>query len=268
MVHPAAGNWSGTLLNGLLARYPQSAALPRAGIVHRLDKDTSGLMVVGKTLAAVTALVRAIAGARGAPPLPGDRARQGAGGAVQRRGADRPRSADARCAWRSSPRASRPGPTSSGIADRRRPAARCAAPCTPGARTRSACTWRRAACRWSATASTAAGRRSGIERQALHAAELAFAHPLVGPAARLRLAPCRATWRRRWRQLDRFSRLDAGPAGIAYNHGHSFRCDRPGAPRSCRRPTDRRDPSRPDRTRVCISTTGQRLRTGPAAFQT
>jgi 23S rRNA pseudouridine1911/1915/1917 synthase len=61
VVHPAAGNWSGTLLNGLLHRYPQSASLPRAGIVHRLDKDTSGLMVVGKTLVAVTALVRAIA---------------------------------------------------------------------------------------------------------------------------------------------------------------------------------------------------------------
>ncbi len=61
VVHPAAGNWSGTLLNALLARYPASAALPRAGIVHRLDKDTSGLMVVGKTLAAVTTLVRAIA---------------------------------------------------------------------------------------------------------------------------------------------------------------------------------------------------------------
>jgi 23S rRNA pseudouridine1911/1915/1917 synthase len=61
VVHPAAGNWSGTLLNGLLSRYPQSSALPRAGIVHRLDKDTSGLMVVGKTLVAVTALVRAIA---------------------------------------------------------------------------------------------------------------------------------------------------------------------------------------------------------------
>ncbi len=61
VVHPAAGNWSGTLLNGLLARHAGAAALPRAGIVHRLDKDTSGLMVVGKTLEAVTALVRAIA---------------------------------------------------------------------------------------------------------------------------------------------------------------------------------------------------------------
>jgi len=61
VVHPAAGHWSGTLLNGLLAHHPAAATLPRAGIVHRLDKDTSGLMVVGKTLQAVTALVRAIA---------------------------------------------------------------------------------------------------------------------------------------------------------------------------------------------------------------
>jgi 23S rRNA pseudouridine1911/1915/1917 synthase len=61
VVHPAAGNWSGTLLNALLAHHRCAASLPRAGIVHRLDKDTSGLMVVGKTLAAVTALSRAIA---------------------------------------------------------------------------------------------------------------------------------------------------------------------------------------------------------------
>jgi len=61
VVHPAAGNWSGTLLNGLLAHHAAAAMLPRAGIVHRLDKDTSGLMVVAKTLPAMTALVRAIA---------------------------------------------------------------------------------------------------------------------------------------------------------------------------------------------------------------
>ena len=61
VVHPAAGHWSGTLMNGLLAHHAAAAGLPRAGIVHRLDKDTSGLMVAGKTLAAVTALVRAIA---------------------------------------------------------------------------------------------------------------------------------------------------------------------------------------------------------------
>jgi 23S rRNA pseudouridine1911/1915/1917 synthase len=61
VVHPAAGNWSGTLLNGLLAHHAGAAMLPRAGIVHRLDKDTSGLMVVGKTLQAVTNLVRMMA---------------------------------------------------------------------------------------------------------------------------------------------------------------------------------------------------------------
>ncbi|GAA3993946.1 RluA family pseudouridine synthase [Comamonas faecalis] len=61
VVHPAPGNWSGTLLNGLLARDAQAAQLPRAGIVHRLDKDTSGLMVVARTRAAMDALVRLIA---------------------------------------------------------------------------------------------------------------------------------------------------------------------------------------------------------------
>ena len=61
VVHPAAGHWHGTLMNGLLAWHANAATLPRAGIVHRLDKDTSGLMVVAKTLPAATALVRAIA---------------------------------------------------------------------------------------------------------------------------------------------------------------------------------------------------------------
>jgi 23S rRNA pseudouridine1911/1915/1917 synthase len=61
VVHPAPGHWSGTLVNGLLARDAGAAVLPRAGIVHRLDKDTSGLMVVARTLPAMTALVRAIA---------------------------------------------------------------------------------------------------------------------------------------------------------------------------------------------------------------
>lgn len=58
VVHPGSGNWEGTLLNALLHHAPQLAGLPRAGIVHRLDKGTSGLLVVAKTLAAQTALVR------------------------------------------------------------------------------------------------------------------------------------------------------------------------------------------------------------------
>ena len=57
VVHPGAGNADGTLLNALLHHYPQIAVVPRAGIVHRLDKDTTGLMVVAKTLAAQTHLV-------------------------------------------------------------------------------------------------------------------------------------------------------------------------------------------------------------------
>lgn len=57
VVHPGAGNPDGTLLNGLLFHYPNLRAVPRAGIVHRLDKDTSGLMVVAKTVPAQTHLV-------------------------------------------------------------------------------------------------------------------------------------------------------------------------------------------------------------------
>ena len=58
VAHPGSGNWSGTLLNALLFHAPQVTGVPRAGIVHRLDKDTSGLLVVAKTLQAQTDLVR------------------------------------------------------------------------------------------------------------------------------------------------------------------------------------------------------------------
>jgi 23S rRNA pseudouridine1911/1915/1917 synthase len=61
VVHPGAGNPRGTLVNALLHRDPALAALPRAGIVHRLDKDTSGVMVVARSLQAHTALVAQLA---------------------------------------------------------------------------------------------------------------------------------------------------------------------------------------------------------------
>ena len=61
VVHPGAGNATGTLMNGLLAHAPQLESLPRAGIVHRLDKETSGLLLVAKSLTAHTALVRELA---------------------------------------------------------------------------------------------------------------------------------------------------------------------------------------------------------------
>ena len=58
VVHPGSGNWTGTMMNALLHHALQLAEVPRAGIVHRLDKDTSGLLVVAKTEAAQTDLVR------------------------------------------------------------------------------------------------------------------------------------------------------------------------------------------------------------------
>ena len=61
VVHPGAGNPKGTLMNGLLHHAPSLEELPRAGIIHRLDKDTTGLMLVAKSLPAHTALVRALA---------------------------------------------------------------------------------------------------------------------------------------------------------------------------------------------------------------
>jgi len=61
VVHPGAGNKRGTLMNGLLHHASQLEELPRAGIVHRLDKDTSGLLLIAKTLTAHTALVRLLA---------------------------------------------------------------------------------------------------------------------------------------------------------------------------------------------------------------
>jgi 23S rRNA pseudouridine1911/1915/1917 synthase len=58
VVHPGSGNWAGTMLNALLNHAPHLEQVPRAGIVHRLDKETSGLLVVAKTLTAQTDLVR------------------------------------------------------------------------------------------------------------------------------------------------------------------------------------------------------------------
>ena len=58
VVHPGAGNPNGTLVNGLMHRFPELSALPRAGLVHRLDKDTSGLLLIARSLQAHTSLVR------------------------------------------------------------------------------------------------------------------------------------------------------------------------------------------------------------------
>ena len=61
VVHPGAGNPAGTLMNGLLHHAPQLEEVPRAGIIHRIDKDTTGLLLIAKTLPAHTALTRQLA---------------------------------------------------------------------------------------------------------------------------------------------------------------------------------------------------------------
>src|SRR5450830_1083347 len=158
VVHPGAGNWSGTMLNGLLHHAPQLANVPRAGIVHRLDKDTSGLMVVGKTLAAQTDLVRqlqarsvkreCLALVWGTPQ---------AGGTIDAPIARHPKDR-VKMAVSNNFSASPPSPTSS--AWKRAcwtavPSAWCSASSRRAAPTRSACTWSRSALRWWATPSMA-----------------------------------------------------------------------------------------------------------------
>ncbi len=143
VVHPGAGNWSGTLQNGLLAFDPRQAHLPRAGIVHRLDALTSGLMVVARTPQALTELARQLqareiqreywAVVYGRVPASRARLQRGTRArsiAVCKRWHPYRRCPGSRCVW------------------------------IPAARIRSACTWSTSAILWSATRfTTAAARR-------------------------------------------------------------------------------------------------------------
>ena len=146
VVHRAPGNWSGTLLNGLLAHDRSLAHLPRAGIVHRLDADTSGLMVVARSLAAHVDLVRQLqertvtreywAVVHG---------RTAAGGTIERRW----RVIRAiQCAFASAARPPPGAPARTGVA-LPTPTRRVGSPAvsTPVARTRFASTWSRSAIR-------------------------------------------------------------------------------------------------------------------------
>jgi hypothetical protein len=153
VVHPGNGNASGTLLNALLHHAPQLAGIPRAGIVHRLDKDTSGLLVVAKTLTAQTDLVRQM------------QARTSSGTTSRWRWARS--SAMARSMRRSAamPCSARKWPSSAPAARKRAPITRCSSaspgpPCSnaawkPDARIRSASIWRRSSIRWPAIPSMA-----------------------------------------------------------------------------------------------------------------
>jgi 23S rRNA pseudouridine1911/1915/1917 synthase len=183
VVHPAPGQLGGTLLNALLARDAQAAGLPRAGIVHRLDKDTSGLMVVARSRRAMDALVAQI-GARqvrreylALAHRPG-RARPSARWMPHRARPAQPP------AHGGGGLAAPPGKPAQTLVQRLRtpkPAACCAACCAPAARTRSACTWRSWAIRWWATRCTAARRRPAWRARPC-ARRLSLAHPVTGAA--------------------------------------------------------------------------------------
>ena len=179
-MHPARGHWHGTLAQALEGRAAGGEDAFRAGIVHRLDRDTSGLLVVAKSDAVHT---RAEGGAarrdiireylalvEGRPP-----ARSGT--------IDAPIGRDRRVRTRHSTDtddgARGRARTSRSSARSRRPRC-CASACRPAAPTRSASTSRRSATRSAATPSTARPGLYGLERQFLHAEHLAFTHPVTG----------------------------------------------------------------------------------------
>ena len=193
VVHPGAGQQStGTLVNGLLARYPEMAGVGEAhrpGIVHRLDRDTSGLLVVARTAEAYSRLVDALADPAGHAPLPD--AGRGACREAPHGVIDAPIGRSPRHPTRMAVVAGgRPARTRYEVrATYREPArvrAARAASSRPAARTRSGCTWPPSGIRWSATATYGGVRPGAIAaaRPFLHAARTsAFGHPVRPRAA-------------------------------------------------------------------------------------
>lgn len=189
VVHPAPGNWGGTLLNGLLARDAQAFLLPRAGIVHRLDKDTSGLMVVARTRLAMDQLVKMIASrsvnrqyiALAHKPWQGARTRQ----------VDLPVGRDVKNRLRMAvvDLANNPGKTASTTITLLENGCNC---CLVRCKLHTGRTHQirvhMAALAHPLLADALYGGEAllGLQRQALHACELAFEHPVTGTALRFK----------------------------------------------------------------------------------
>jgi len=188
VVHPGAGVPDRTLLNALLAHAPQLAGVPRAGIVHRLDKDTTGLMVVAKTVEAQTSLVRQLADRRirrvywavvhGDPP---------AGGVI-----DAPVGRDARARTRMAvTRRGKEAVTRYRVLERYGRAALVECRLETGRTHQIRVHFQHIRHPLVGEPTYRRGTRHGISfpRQALHAAELSLAHPLSGEMKHWRVSP-------------------------------------------------------------------------------
>ncbi|HET8748432.1 MAG TPA: RluA family pseudouridine synthase [Ramlibacter sp.] len=200
VVHPAPGNWSGTLLNALLARDPAARLLPRAGIVHRLDKDTSGLMVVARTRRAMEQLVEMIA-ARTVSRQYMALAHRPWEGAAQRR-VEAPIGRDPRNRLRMAvvDLQRHPGKPAATVFQRmQQAAAGCAVLCTLETGRTHQIRVHLAHIGHPLVADPLYGGApaAGLQRQALHAFRLAFAHPVTGERLVLH-APLPADLRAAW----------------------------------------------------------------------
>ena len=186
VVHPGAGNADGTLVNGLLARYPDLVGVGedhRPGIVHRLDAGSSGLLVVARTQHAADALIEQFASHAADPGVLRARVGPPRGATRRDRRADRPVAAGSAARWPWSPTAAPRAPStacSSGSTARPSWPSSSAGSRRDGP-TRSESTSARSTTRSSAIRSTGSARpKLQVERPFLHAAELAFVHPATG----------------------------------------------------------------------------------------
>ena len=223
VVHPAAGHWTGTLLNGLLAHHAGAASLPRAGIVHRLDKDTSGLMVVARTRAAMDRLVAMIAAREVSRQYLALAHRRWEGPAERR--VDAPIGRDPRNRLRMAvvdPQRHPGKPAATVVRLLQQAEAGCAVQCTLETGRTHQIRVHMAHVGHPLVSDPLYGGApaAGLARQALHARRLAFVHPVT--AARLAFhaplpADLRAAWDAWGLRYNEIERLTSQPAAAAFD---------------------------------------------------